>query len=123
MSRTARLQLPEPFPETARVSRAAVESWLQAVISQFAPERIILFGSFAHGTPGPESDLDLLVVLPHDGKHRDCSAQIEAMLPPTFPLDLLSRRPEEESQVLQAADTSDWILSVALKDGVEVYAA
>ena len=30
-------------------------------------EKIYLFGSYAYGTPTPESDLDLYVVLPDDG--------------------------------------------------------
>jgi len=38
------------------------------------PVRIILFGSAARGTMGPDSDLDLLVVV-RDGVHRRRTAQ------------------------------------------------
>ena len=31
-------------------------------IKQFGPEKIILFGSYAHGTPTDDSDVDLFVV-------------------------------------------------------------
>ncbi|MAE69956.1 MAG: hypothetical protein CME06_05755 [Gemmatimonadetes bacterium] len=34
------------------------------IVEQFDPDRIIIFGSHARGTAGPESDVDLLVVLP-----------------------------------------------------------
>lgn len=35
------------------------------VVRAFAPLRILLFGSVARGEEGPDSDLDLLVVLDH----------------------------------------------------------
>ncbi len=36
------------------------------IIKAFHPEKIILFGSYAYGTPTKESDLDLLVIMPSD---------------------------------------------------------
>ena len=41
-----------------------VEALVSRIIERFEPQRIILFGSYASGTPGPDSDLDLLVVTP-----------------------------------------------------------
>lgn len=29
---------------------------------EYRPERIVLFGSYANGNPGPDSDIDLLIV-------------------------------------------------------------
>jgi predicted nucleotidyltransferase len=34
------------------------------IISGAHPEKIILFGSYAYGTPTKDSDLDLLVIMP-----------------------------------------------------------
>jgi uncharacterized protein len=39
---------------------------LGSVVAYFRPQRIILFGSAARGEAGPESDLDLVVVLDDD---------------------------------------------------------
>ena len=36
---------------------------LDAVVGYFQPLRVILFGSAARGDAGPESDIDLLVIL------------------------------------------------------------
>ncbi|MDY7104224.1 MAG: nucleotidyltransferase domain-containing protein [Actinomycetota bacterium] len=36
---------------------------VDAVVREFSPERVVLFGSVADGTDGPDSDVDLLVVL------------------------------------------------------------
>lgn len=32
------------------------------IVREFQPEKIILFGSWAWGTPGPDSDVDLFIV-------------------------------------------------------------
>jgi predicted nucleotidyltransferase len=37
---------------------------VERLVEEFHPERIILFGSHAWGTPSPDSDVDLLVVVP-----------------------------------------------------------
>jgi uncharacterized protein len=37
---------------------------VERLVAEFHPERIILFGSYAWGTPSQDSDLDLLVVVP-----------------------------------------------------------
>jgi predicted nucleotidyltransferase len=50
------------------ISTALIEEVAERIVREFNPERIILFGSHAYGTPGPDSDVDLLVVLPFEGK-------------------------------------------------------
>ena len=39
---------------------------LDAVVAYFKPQRVILFGSTARGEAGPDSDIDLLVVVDDD---------------------------------------------------------
>lgn len=39
---------------------------LDSVVAYFRPRRIILFGSMARGEAGPDSDIDLLVILDDD---------------------------------------------------------
>ena len=60
---------------------------------EFNPERIILFGSYAAGTAGPDSDVDLLVVLPFEGKTWKMASKIRSCTRPPFPVDLLARTP------------------------------
>ncbi len=36
---------------------------VRRIVHRFRPERIILFGSHARGDAGPDSDVDLLVVM------------------------------------------------------------
>ncbi len=39
---------------------------LESVVEYFRPRRVILFGSAARGNAGPDSDIDLLVILDDD---------------------------------------------------------
>lgn len=39
---------------------------LEPVIAYFRPRRVVLFGSAARGEAGPDSDIDLLVILDDD---------------------------------------------------------
>lgn len=52
--------------ELAHLSDREVDdlAWaLQRLVDVFRPERIYVFGSQARGTPGPNSDIDILVVV------------------------------------------------------------
>lgn len=49
------------------------DHWMK-IVHQFNPQKILLFGSY--GTPGPDSDVDLLVVLHFEGKSAIKSVEI-----------------------------------------------
>ncbi|HEV2231840.1 MAG TPA: nucleotidyltransferase domain-containing protein [Terriglobia bacterium] len=70
----------------------------EKIIREFQPERIILFGSYAYGQPGPDSDVDLLVVLPFEGKGFRKSLEILDRISPDFPVDLLARQPQDTAR-------------------------
>ena len=44
----------------------ALAEALRRLVEAYRPERIYLFGSVARGDAGPDSDYDLLVVVPND---------------------------------------------------------
>ena len=77
------------------VEMSDIHALADSIVREFNPERIILFGSYAHGTPGPDSDVDLLVVLPFEGKTWRMASEIRRRIRPRFPLDLLVRSPEQ----------------------------
>jgi predicted nucleotidyltransferase len=53
----------------------AIESLVQNIIKTVHPLKIILFGSYARGKTGPDSDIDVLVVMP-EGVHCRRTAQL-----------------------------------------------
>jgi uncharacterized protein len=46
-----------------RTLRAWTDDLVAVIVKEFDPTQVILFGSVAAGTDGPDSDIDLLVVL------------------------------------------------------------
>ena len=86
------------------IDRTRILAYAQAVAREFHPEKIILFGSHAYGTPTADSDVDLLVVMPHEGHPAYKAAEIELKLRPGFPLDLMVRSPERIRERLADGD-------------------
>ena len=67
----------------------------EQIAREFVPERITLFGSYAYGQPTEHSDVDLLVVLPFEGKPYRKATEILAAVHAGFPLDIVARRPDD----------------------------
>lgn len=76
----------------------------ETIALEFHPERIILFGSHAYGEPSPDSDIDLLVVMPFAGSSRQQAVDIRSRIDTSIPLDLLVRTPEQISERLALGD-------------------
>lgn len=77
------------------VTTEAIKSFGNLIAERFSPEKIILFGSYAYGRPNQDSDVDLLVIMPHEGNAREAAVIVKNSLPRPFPLDLLVRSSEE----------------------------
>jgi uncharacterized protein len=88
------------------------------IAAQFSPDRIILFGSYAYGTPTEDFDVDLLVVMHFDGQPFRKAAKILDKISPEFSVDLLVRTAEqlEERLVL-----GDFFLQEVLAQGRVLY--
>ncbi len=90
------------------------------IAQEFRPERIVLFGSHALGTAHTESDVDLLVIMPFEGKGAVKSVEILNRVNPRFPVDLLVRTPE---QIRQRLSWNDFFLHEILDSGKVLYEA
>jgi predicted nucleotidyltransferase len=86
----------------------------------FKPQRIVLFGSYTYGWPTADSDVDLLIVMPLEGKSFRKISEIRCHIDADFPLDLIVRSPEEMNR--SAAD-GDFFLHEAAEKGELLYAA
>jgi uncharacterized protein len=90
------------------------------IVQAYQPEQIILFGSYAYGTPTADSDVDLLVILPYGGKGTRKAAEILNTVNPAFPVDLLVRTP---TQIQQRLNWNDFFLRNILEKGHILYEA
>ena len=69
---------------------------VRRIVSRFQPERIILFGSNARGATTPDSDVDILVVMPVEGSPRKKAGEIDlALADRKVPLDLIVVTPDQ----------------------------
>ena len=74
----------------------SIREMVRRIAVQFQPDKIILFGSHARGKAGPDSDVDLLVVMPVEGSKRRKATEIDgALADRTIPVDLIVVTPEE----------------------------
>ena len=86
------------------IAPAEIQAYCNAVARDFRPQKIVLFGSYAYGQPTPDSDVDLLVILPFRGSEVAKATQIRSRFDTPFPLDLLARKPEFIAQRLGERD-------------------
>ena len=97
--------------------RRQIRQFAQRIAEQFHPDQIILFGSYAYGTPHADSDVDLLVVLPTRNPIGQ-AVKIRFALPAPFPLDLLVRSPEI---LAKRIEQEDWFLRKVVSKGKVLY--
>ena len=100
------------------VDQRRIEELSERIVQEFQPERIILFGSYAYGQPRPDSDVDLLVLLPFQGKGFRKSLEILNLLSPEFPVDLIARRPDDTARRYAEGDP---LIREALDHGKVLY--
>lgn len=103
-----------------KISQRTIAAFASQVARQFNPEKIILFGSYAYGKPAEHSDVDMLVVMPFEGKGAHKATEILLVIDPHFPIDLLVRTPE---QIRTGAQLGDFFIREITQKGKVLYAA
>lgn len=96
-----------------------VERVVRRVVEEVSPLRVVLFGSRARGTAGPDSDVDLLVVVP-DGLRpltvmRELRERIRGL---GVPVDYVVATP---SRLERYGESIGYIYREALLHGYDVY--
>ena len=100
------------------IDRCNIQKFVTQVADAFSPERVVLFGFYARGTASEDSDVDLLVIMPHNKRNIEQSLDITRRIDRSFPLDLIVRKPDEIQKRLQM---HDMFLASILKEGKVLY--
>ena len=101
----------------ADVPMRVIRDYARRVAERFDPDKIILFGSYAYGTPNADSDVDILVVMPAYNEGTKAH-RIRATVSAPFPMDLIVRTPEN---LKWRVEEGDWFLREITSKGKVLY--
>jgi len=105
--------------ETSRDLPPLALRTLRRLIRAFAPERVVLFGSYAKGTAEDGSDIDLLVIADFDGDSSFYQRRARQLAADSFPrVDVVFATPADVAEA--AGAKSPFLLSI-LGSGVTLY--
>lgn len=102
-----------------QITEEKIQEVAQKIAKEFQPEKIILFGSYAWGKPGPDSDVDLFVAKETENTRESTRAISRAIFPRFFPLDILVYTPE---QIKRREKRGDFFIKDILQKGRILYA-
>ena len=92
-----------------KVSQKLIREMVNRIVRRFDPEKVILFGSYATGKAGPDSDVDLLVVMPVIGSKRKKAVEIGVALHDMgVAKDVIVVRPDEFEWRKDIIGTIEW---------------
>jgi len=86
-------------------------------LKPYNPEKIILFGSYAHGRPNQDSDIDLLVIKKTPLPFLERQKQVHLLLRTTTAVDVFVLTPEE----FKKAEQDNLLIKEAVETGKIVY--
>jgi predicted nucleotidyltransferase len=101
----------------ADVPMSAIRDYARQMVEHFQPEKVILFGSYAYGTPHAGSDVDILVIMPTRNE-LDQAWKIDRALARNFWLHLIVRTPGNMEWRLREGD---WFLREIVARGKILY--
>ena len=118
MTTQAIFQVP-PIKERKRIPVKTIRAIADYIAEKFNPEKIILFGSHAYGTPTAWSDVDLLVVMDTPKGELETAVAISESLPTlTFRVDIIAR---SKKVIEKRKKLGDWFLIDATEKGKVLY--
>lgn len=102
-----------------RITEQLIEEIKDRIVSAVQPEKIILFGSYAYGTPTKDSDLDLLVIMPSfEPMHKRIFRIRKLLRDFRVPKDVIVYTPEE---VNDWKDVSNAFITSIMRKGKVIY--
>jgi predicted nucleotidyltransferase len=123
MARKGKAQATRPIPNWATLRPPVTEALLaditQRIVKKFQPYKVILFGSYAYGTPDLDSDVDLLVVMDSDEPMAQRIRRVTEVAKVRFlPMDIIVRTPAE---MVERLAMDDFLLAEILEKGKVLY--
>src|SRR5438552_1144195 len=103
--------------QSPNIPMAAIRRFARQIAEHFQPDKIVLFGSYAYGTPHADSDVDILVIMPAWDVVAK-AIRIRRTIRRPFPLDLIVRTP---GQIRRGLADANWFLREIVGQGKVLY--
>jgi predicted nucleotidyltransferase len=91
----------------SKEAQEIIQGILDKLLAGYAPQKVILYGSYAYGDPRPDSDIDLLIIKDTSERFIDRWVTVRRILSDPqrkAPLETLVLTPQEVSQRLAIGD-------------------
>lgn len=106
--------------KNSTTAKTQIARIVRRIVRRFRPDKVILFGSHARGEAGPDSDVDLLIVMPVEGSIRQKRLEIRLALDDfRIPLDIVVTTPADFVWRQEVVGTIEW---PAVREGKVLYA-
>jgi predicted nucleotidyltransferase len=102
------------------VTRDQIQEYVDRIVERFRPSKVILFGSYAHGKPTEDSDVDLMVIFRRGPAGTRKAIDIRRHCRAPFPMDLLTCT---DSRVHQRLRWHDFFTMDIIEKGAVLYDA
>lgn len=106
---------------TKKEQEQKIKEIVAKIVKEYKPEKIILFGSWAWGKPGPNSDVDLFVIKKSHEKRIEREMTIRKLFYKyrlKTPVDVLVYTPKE---VKKRLDFEDFFIEDIINNGKTLY--
>ena len=93
--------------DKSETNQAVINTLKQKLLADYAPLKVILFGSYAHGRPDPDSDIDLLIIKETNQGFIDRWVEVQGLLTGLhrhLPVETLVLTPSELDERIQIGD-------------------
>jgi predicted nucleotidyltransferase len=105
--------------ERMNSAQKTIDEVVRRIVDRFDPHQIIVFGSHSKDEAGPDSDIDLLIIMEIEGSRREKATEIDlSLVGVDMPVDIIVVTPDE---VQKYRDRIGTIIYPALHEGKVLY--
>lgn len=101
--------------------RVVINKVVDTLIKEYQPKKIILFGSYAYGSPTSDSDLDLLIIKDTDKRPIDRWMEVKRLLRNTARSLPISPLVYTERELAERLIMKDFFIAEVLEKGEVLY--
>ena len=100
--------------------RETILNIVERIVRDYQPEKVILFGSFAYGAPGEDSDVDLLIVKDTDKSPLERWMEVKKILRGTARELPVSPLVYTKNEIEERKGMKDFFIEEIFEKGIEL---